>query len=77
MNQDLKQQKFVIEAEPSETVGFNPTSLQSGIDTDASILMHLSLDWRGEREDIQGERMGGWPTETHIFRYDFTLWLEH
>lgn len=37
------------------------------------ILTHLSIDWPGEREDIQGEGVGGWPTETHILRYDFTL----
>lgn len=60
--QDLKQQKFVIEAEPSETVRDYLDIMEhrwrahtnGGTEADSGIC----IGWPSQRKDIQGERLG-------------------
>jgi hypothetical protein len=62
--QDLKQQKFTIDAEPSETVRprVNSHFRNPIIDTCAGV------DSPSEGEDCRRERMGGFSTEAYLFR---------
>jgi hypothetical protein len=60
-SQDLKQHKFTIDAEPSETVGVSHSTQTADRFTDT-----LREDWGGQREDRGGERMGGGSTKAHL-----------
>jgi hypothetical protein len=63
--QDLKQQKFTIDAEPSETVRLRVNSQfrKPIIDTCAGV------DSPSEGEDCRRERMGGFSAEANLFRF--------
>ena len=62
--QDLKQQKFTIDAEPSETVRQQQFALR-----DFLLITCPLIDRSSEGEDYGRERMGGISAEAHLFRF--------
>lgn len=65
--QDLKQNKFVIEAEPSETVRSARHASQSNPRRRRPANMH-TLDWRTQVQDPGREGLGSGPAEADLLR---------
>jgi hypothetical protein len=82
--QDLKQQKFVIEAEPSELVRVSVLAFSTSFSkighpchvipySKCILLIVEVIDLRCEGEDREGKGMGGCPAKADLFRFVLQL----